>query len=167
MEAKEMVEKFNDFYGIMKASKNVCNMKLFGDVMHEMFAWFAENKPELAEGWLSKLESIKWHNYLTAKEADKIIEAMNPKSAWDKEQVMEGLQKLELPTEEAPYFNGNALYVTMSMIYSDSAKTIASIIGKPLAEIDDDTMMKAVYSLAMDKLKDKDGKFSVRYYFGL
>lgn len=167
MEAKEMVEKFDNFYGIMKASKDVCNMKLFGDVMHEMFDWFVENKPELAEEWLSKLESIKWNNYLTAKEADKIVEAMNPKPVWDKEQLMEGLQKLELPTEEVPYFNDNALYVTVSMVYSDSAKTIANIIGKPLAEIDDDTMMKAIYSLAMDKLKDVDGKFSVRRYFGL
>lgn len=102
-----------------------------------------------------------------AKEADKIVEAMNPKPVWDKEQLMEGLQKLELPTEEVPYFNDNALYVTVSMVYSDSAKTIANIIGKPLAEIDDDTMMKAIYSLAMDKLKDVDGKFSVRRYFGL
>lgn len=167
MEAKEMTGKFDELYGIMSASNKVKNMELFGCVMREMFDWLTTNKPDLAQEWLSKLESIKWNNYLTVKEAAKIVSEMTPKPAWTKEQLVDALQKLGLVTEESPYYNTNALYTTMSMVYSDSAQTIAKIIGKPLADIDNEIMVKAVYALALDKLKDADGKFCMRYYFGL
>ncbi len=167
METKEMTSKFDDLYGIMSSGDNVNNMELFGSVMREMFEWLTANKPELAQEWLSKLESIKWNNYLTSKEAAKIVSGMTPKPVWTKEQLMDTLQKLGLVTEETPYYNTNALYATMSMVYSDSAQTIANIIGKPLAEIGNETMVKAVYALALDKLKDVDGNYSVRYYFCL
>lgn len=55
----------------------------------------------------------------------------------------------------------------MNMIYSDSAQSIADIIGKPLAEIPAEQMVKAVHSLALDKLKDSDHRFHIRPYFGL
>lgn len=162
-----MNEKFDELYGLMSNNEQTGDMELFGGVMREMFVWFTANKPELATEWLSKLESIKWNNYLTAKEALKITSAMNPKPIWSKEQVVEALQKLGLAKEEAPYYNVNALYATMSMVYSDSAKTIAAIIGKPIEEIGNEKMVKAVYGLAVDKLKDPDGVFDARYYFNL
>lgn len=167
MEAKEMTSKFDELYEIMSSGDETSNMELFGSVMREMFEWFTTNNPELAQEWLFKLESIKWNNYLTAKEAAKVVSEMNPKPVWTKEQLVDALQKLGLVTEETPYYNTNALYATMSMVYSDSAQTIANIIGKPLAEIGNETMVKAVYALALDKLKDADGNFCVRYYFGL
>lgn len=162
-----MNEKFDELYGLMSSSDQTSDMELFGGVMREMFVWFTANKPELATEWLSRLESIKWNNYLTANEAAKIVGGMEPKPVWAKEQLMDALQKLGLATEECPYYNANALYAVMSMVYSDSAKTIAAIIGKPLEEISNETMIKAVYGLAVDKLKDPDGVFDVRYYFNL
>lgn len=167
MEQKEIITKFEELYGLMSASCKTEDRELFDKVMCEMFEWLAANQSALAQEWLSKLESIKWNNYLTTKEASKIVASMTPKPVWAKEQLMEALQKLGLATEEAPCYNGNALYVTVSMVYSDSAQTIAAIIGKPLSEIDNETMLKAVYALALDKLKDRDGVFNVRSYFSL
>ncbi len=70
------------------------------------------------------------------------------------------MQKHGYPLEEQPYYNQCALYVVMSMIYSDSFKTISKFMtGGDVFEV--------IYSLALDKLKDKDEQFNVRSYFGL
>lgn len=167
MEANGMTEKFDELYGIMSSGKEIGNMELFGSVMREMFGWFAVNNPEAAQEWLSKLESIKWNNYLTSKESAKVVASMSPKPVWAKDQLVDALQKLGLATEEVPYYNVCALYTAMSMVYSDSAQTIARIIGKPLADIDNETMIKAVHGLAVDKLKDADRVFDIRSYFSL
>lgn len=53
----------------------------------------------------------------------------------------------------------------MSMVYSDSSETIAAIIGKPVDEVETETMLTAVNNLALDKLTDKDGVFNIRTYF--
>lgn len=76
-------------------------------------------------------------------------------------------RQVGIVTHEEPYYNSCALWTTMNMIYSDSAQSIADIIGKPLAEIPAEQMVKAVHSLALDKLKDSDHRFHIRPYFGL
>lgn len=67
--------------------------------------------------------------------------------------------------EDSPYYNKYALFVTMNMIFSDSANTIAVIAGKTLQEITKDEMFADVHMLALDKLEDKDGNFAIRQYF--
>ena len=162
-----MKEQFHELYNIMATSNNVEFMRTFGNVHKEMMNWFIANKPEAAEEWLCKLESIKWHNYLTAKEAEKIVAAMKPAAPWARDAWKQTLEKMGIATSEEPYYNSCALWVTMSMIYSDSARTIADIIGKPLAEIPTEQLIKAIHSLAIDKLKDADRRFNIRSYFGL
>ena len=162
-----MKKKFTELYQIMATSENVEFMQTFGNVHKEMMNWFISNKPESAEEWLCKLESIKWHNYLTPKEAEKIVTAMKPAAPWSREAWKTTLDKMGIVTHEEPYYNSCALWTTMNMIYSDSAQSIADIIGKPLAEIPAEQMVKAVHSLALDKLKDSDHRFHIRPYFGL
>lgn len=162
-----MKKKFNELYQIMATSENVDFMRVFGNVHKEMMNWFIANKPEAAEEWLCKLESIKWHNYLTPKEAEKIVAAMKPTAPWSRDAWKTTLDKMGIVTSEEPYYNSCALWTTMNMIYSDSAQSIADIIGKPLAEIPAEQMVKAVHSLAIDKLKDADHRFHIRSYFGL
>lgn len=53
----------------------------------------------------------------------------------------------------------------MNMIYSDSMETIAKIKGKALENLSEEEIFIAVYMLALDKLKDKDGMFNIRAYF--
>ena len=167
MSTTEMKAKFESLYDYMASSRNVAYMHTFGMVHKEMMEWMIANKPDLANEWIEKLCSIKWHNYLTTKEADKIVSEMQPKAPWSRDVWKNALDEFGIVTEEEPYYNSCALWVVMNMIYSDSSATIANIIGQPLSEIPAEQMVSAVHSLALDKLKDADGRFNVRKYFGL
>ncbi len=162
-----MSEKFAMLYDTMATSKNPENMKVFGGVMSEMMAWAIQNKPDMAEEWIEALCAIKWKNYLTSKEAAKIVAEMNPKAPWSWQAWTDAMGSFGLIMEEMPYYNRCSMWAVMNMIYSDSAQTIAKLMGKPLAEVSDEEMVSAVHSLATDKLTDADGRFNVRTYFGL
>lgn len=161
----EQMNKFDELYAIMSASSNVEDMKLFGSVMRDMFKNMSERMPEKAEEYLEQLCAIKWDNYLTKKEADDIVAGMEPRPKWSKEQMKRELELKGLPHEEMPYYNWCALYTTISMITSDSGETLSKFaLG---VDADDKKMFELVYHLAVDKLKDKDGKFNIRKYFDL
>jgi len=66
---------------------------------------------------------------------------------------------IDEPIEKNPSYNKCALYVTMSMIDSDSGSTLKRIVS------DDLEYFKLLYSLAVDKLTDRDGVFDIRHYF--
>lgn len=70
------------------------------------------------------------------------------------------MEERGLDMEESPYYNKCALYVTMSMIHSDSIDTVRKYIGEG-------DVFGMVYDLAVDKLVDEDKRFNVRKYFGL
>ena len=144
----------------MANSNDPANMKAFGKVMTEMYMWYADNKTEAANEWLEKLSAIKWNNYLTPKEAEKIVSEMEPKAPWSREQWRAAMEQNGYSLEEEPYYNRCALWVTMNMIMSDSSATI----GKYVANGD---LFKLVHDLAVDKLTDADGRFSIRKYFSV
>ena len=155
-----MRNEFYDLYNMMANSKKVSYMHTFGVVHKEMMEWMIANKPELAQEWLSKLESIKWKNYLSPKEADDIIAKMEPAAPWSREQWRQAMEDHGYDLEEEPYYNRCALYVAMNMIMSDSSDTLKKYIG-------DSDLFEVVYDLALDKLLDIDGNFSIRLYFDL
>jgi hypothetical protein len=160
MTPEEMRKKFRELYQLMATSNNVAFMHVFGNVHKEMMEWFIQNKPAEAQEWLEKLCAIKWKNYLTHKEAEKIVAAMEPKAPWSMEQWKSAMMQSSLPTMQEPYYNPCALWVTMNMIMSDSADTLSKYVS-------DGNLFKVVHDLAVDKLMDKDGKFSIRTYFNL
>ena len=56
----------------------------------------------------------------------------------------------------------------MNKQYSDHAETIADkILKKPLSEIPAEQIVPGIYAMALDVLKDKDGVYNIRKYFGL
>jgi hypothetical protein len=165
MDTKELENKYRSLYEYMATSGKTDYMKLFGEVMNEMMNWMIDNKAEAASEWIDKLGAIMWHNYLTRREADKIISYMQPKAPWGYSTWQNVMDSLGLMTEEPPCYNSCALWVTMNMIYSDSSDTIAKIIGQPLESISQEKMVKSIYMLAVDKLKDKDHVFRIRHYF--
>lgn len=168
MTPEEMKKEFNALYDMMANSNKVEFMHTFGQVHKEMMDWFIANKPEMAQEWIEKLSSIKWKNYLTPKEAQKIVDGMNPKAPWSREVWNQAMKQLGLPTEEEPYYNPCALWVVMNQVYTDHAQTIAdNIIKKPLAEIPVEQIVPIIRALAIDLLKDKDGVYAIRSYFGL
>lgn len=160
-------EKYDALYEHMATSGKPENMKVFGRVMTEMMDWFIANRPDAAQEWVEQLCSVKWKNYLTQREAEKIVSGMSPKAPWPKDAWKNVLNNMGIATEEEPYYNECALWVTMCMVYSDSANSIARIIGAPLNNIPTEKMVEAVHALALDKLKDPDEVFGIRRYFGL
>ena len=160
MTQEEMLKEFYALYNLMANSQNVYFMHIFGMVHKEMMEWMIANKPEAAKEWLEKLESIRWKNYLTQKEAEKIVAGMQPRAPWNREVWKNAMQEAGYDIEKEPCFNSCALWVTMNMIMSDSSETLAKYVGN-------DNLLKVVHDLAVDKLTDKDEVFSVRRYFGL
>ena len=160
MTPDEMRNEFHALYNMMANSTNVAYMHIFGQVHKEMMDWMIQNKPEAAKEWLEKLESIKWDNYLTPKEAEKIVSEMKPSAPWSREKWREAMAQHGYEMEDEPCYNSCALWVTMNMIMSDSADTIKKYVGG-------DNLFSLVYDLAIDKLCDEDGKFSIRRYFSL
>lgn len=161
-----MLAQFNALYNKMANSHEVAYMAVFGNVHKEMFAWMAANKPDVAEEMLMKLEAINWNQYLTPKEAEAIIAKMDPKAPWSRDVWKQAMDSLGLPIEQQPCFNRCALYVEMNKMYSDFGDEIAALLGKPLVATDKD-IITACYKMAMKTLKDKDGIYNIRAYFGL
>ena len=163
-----MKEQYNMLYDYMAASRDPKNMKAFGHVMTEMMDVMIAKLPAEAEEMIQKLEAIRWHQYLTPKEAEAIVSKMKPEAPWKRDVWNNAMQSLGLPTEEAPYFNRCALWVEMNKQYTDHAQTIADkILNRPLAEIPAEQIVPGIYAMALDLLKDKDGVYDIRAYFGL
>ena len=160
MNTNELTEKYLGLYEYMSQSKNPENMKAFGRVMTLMMTDMISSNPSKAEEYINRLESIKWKNYLTPKEAEAIVAAMSPAAPWSREKWMATMQQYGLQLEKEPGFNRCALWVTMNMIMSDSSETLVKYVEAS-------NLFKAVYELAVDKLTDKDGKFSIRKYFSV
>ena len=139
-------------YDYMSASKNPSYMMVFGKVMTEMMNWMIFNEQEAAEKWIEKLDSIRWKNYLTSKEAEVIISNMEPSARWSKDTWKRVMESLGLPMEE---------------VYSDSAASIAKIMGVPMESVKEEDMVRATHTLAIDNLKDEDDVYSIRHYFRL
>ena len=161
-----MKERYMGLYDYMAQSRDPKNMKAFGTVMNEMMDYLITNKPDVAEDMIGKLESIRWKQYLTQKEAEKIAAAMDPKAPWSRETWKNTMDTLGIPVEEQPLYNRCALWVEMNKIYSDFGDEIASILGKPLSPADKD-IISACYKMALKNLKDKDDIYDIRRYFKL
>ena len=168
MTQEEMTKEFYALYNMMANSQNPAYMHVFGMATQEMFKWFVANKPELAQEWLEKLESIRWHQYLSQKEAEKIVDGMVPKAPWKRDVWKQAMTQFELPMEEEPYYNSCALWTEMNKQYSDHAETIArDILKKPLSEIPAEQIVPGIRAMALDLLKDKDHVYNIREYFHL
>lgn len=167
MDKQELKDKFHALYKYMSDSKDVENMKLFGKVMCEMMNKMIDEEPNAAVDFVEKLEAMKWYNYLTKTEAANIIAHMKPSAAWDYNGFANILSAIDGVVEKEPEYNKYALWTVMNMIYSDSGRTLAKLMGYEPASPSDTKLAKVIYSLSIDKLSDEDGVFDVRKYFGL
>lgn len=150
----------------MAQSQNPKNMKVFGNVMTDMMDVMIQKMPAEAEEMIDKLEAIKWKQYLTPKEAETIVSKMDPSAPWKRDAWKNTMESFGLPLEEQPAYNRCALWVEMNKIYSDFGENLAELIGKTLSPTDKD-IITACYKLALKNLKDKDGVYNIRKYFGV
>lgn len=162
--AQELKDRYTGLYDYMASSKEPKNMKTFGCVMTSMMDYLIQNKTDVAEEMIDQLESIKWHQYLTPKEADRIVAGMDPKAPWQRDQWKAAMESFGLPLEDAPFYNKYALWVEMNKVYSDFGDEIAALLGIPLTPTDKD-IISACYKMALKTLRDKDGVYNIRKYF--
>lgn len=162
-----MREEFKEIYDYIIHSEDEDKMRVLGKVTKSMMCKFIDSSPQQAREYLDMLQSVKWDNYLTEKEAQKIVGEMMPRPSWTRS-VWEGMMsKMGYPMHEEPCYNDNALYATMCMISSDSGETIANMLSASGISMDRERMFDFIYHLALDKLKDKDKMFNIREYFKL
>lgn len=166
MNAQELKDRYIGLYDYMAQSRDPKNMKTFGAVMTQMMDVMIQKMPDAAEEMVDKLESIKWHQYLTPKEAETIIAKMDPKAPWTRDQWKSAMESFSLPLEDVPYYNRCAIWVEMSKMCSDFGDEIAALLGKPLTPTDPD-IISACYKMALKTLKDKDGVYNIRKYFSV
>ena len=167
MDKAEMKQRWEELYDIMATSNNPKDMMLFGSVMKEMMERDINYDVVFAEQMLAKLCAVKWKNYVTQEEADKLVAKMQPQPGWNRDAWGRQMERMGLVTEEAPYYNRCALYLVMSMKASDCKGSIARLMGKMPPELTMDELTTGTYLLALDALKDADGRFEVRKYFGI
>ena len=158
MNPEVIMQKYDQLYAKMATSTNIHHMKLFGKVGRESMELIAKQMPARAEELLEQLCVVNWNNYLTPKEAESIVDRMEPTRPWPRDQWRAVMEQHRYVLEEEPYYNSCAMYVTMCMIYSDSLETLKRYTNG----VD---MFDFVHALAIDKLKDKDRVFNIREYF--
>lgn len=158
MTPEELKSEFAALYNMMATSHNPDFMRTFGNVHKEMMSWFIANKPSEAQEWIEKLSAIRWNNFLTQKEAQTIVDNMQPSAPWTRDQWKAAMKQHDFPLEKEPCYNSCALWVTMNMLMSDSSETMKKYV-------DEDNLFNMVYDLAIDKLTDKDKVFHIRDYF--
>ena len=167
MNTQEMIQKYTALYDKMSGSQKTENMMLFGRVMTEMMHTAIQKMPSEAAMWIDELQAIEWDNYLTPKEAERIVAQMQPAAPWGRDEWNKAMETYGLEKEDRPYYNSCALWVMMNAMYSDHSKTIAKILGMPLNDIDTETMLSAIYMLAVDKLKDIDAKVNIQHLYSM
>ena len=170
MTREERYQQFLDRYESIIRGGITGEMELLGEMTKRIMRWLINYEPEIAVAALSILdgeEDKEYHNCLSVHEASEIVRQMDPQPQWSLHQVLDMLKSAGYATDEPPYFNNYALATTMCMILSDSGQTLQRIIGSPSHPATNEELLASVYQLAVDKLKDKDGKFNIRKYFDL
>lgn len=166
-----MINRYDELYHKMKTSKDVKNMQAFGNAMSWFFVEMTKVHPDMAEKFLSHIESIEWANYLSQDESKNIgMRIVNQDGTkgfhWTYEVFTKAVESLGGKVEDKPYYNSYALYVTSCTIYSDHAMSIAMDMGYDApSKVPNEKMALSVYRKAVEKLKDVDGGFHVRKYF--
>jgi len=163
-------ELYQQFLSRYEAAINSGDMTRLGEMVQRVMRWLVAYEPDIAAQAIAILDgedSKECRNYLSGHEASEIVRQMEPQPQWPLRQVLDMLGNAGYATDDPPYFNNYALATTMCMILSDSGQTLQRIIGSPSHPATNEELLASVYQLAIDKLKDKDGKFNIRKYFDL
>lgn len=170
MTKEEKYQEFLDRYeGIIRGGITG-EMEQLGEMTKRVMKWLINFEPEIATAAISILDETgedNCRNYLTEQEARAIVNGMVPSPKWEFEQLEEMLRNAGMPTDEPPYFNRWALLTDMCRIQSDNFDTLKRIIGSPSHPATSEEMLAAIYQLALNDLRDVDGKFNIRKYFDL
>jgi hypothetical protein len=162
---RELIEKYDELYEDMASAKDPSKMIAFGEAEKWMFHQIAEKHPEIAERWLTKLESARWHNYLSKSEAEYItsnlINQDNTRGPhWSYDAFKGAVESLSGKMAVEPSYNCWALWTTANMLYSDHHRSTSEFVPR-------EQEPKFFYAMAVEKLKDVDRPKFIREYFDL
>lgn len=160
---EDVIKKYDELYDEMASSKDPRRMMAFGNAEKWIFSILAEAHPELAEKWVSRLESYNWNNYLSKKEAEEITARLVNQDGshgahWNYETFKEAVESLGGKMSDEPFYNCWALWVTANMHFSDHHDSASDFVP-------DDLMPRYFYNMAVESLKDVDRPKFVRDYF--
>jgi hypothetical protein len=160
---KDMIQQYESLYKMMEGSGNPSKMKVFGNAEKWAFAQISKTHPEIAKHWLSKIEAVRWYNYLCENEANEIVSKFvnqdgSEGGKWSMQEIASVVKTNGGKMREEPYYNEYALYATMNMLASDHWESVSAFVAE-------DTIPTFIYSMALEKLKDVDHKEFVRPYF--
>ena len=165
METKDIMERFDEVYDNMVASKDVKKMHELGKAFCWLMSQVSASNPKHSREVVEKLEASAWNNYLSENEADEIVsQFVNQDGAkgakWSYSQFVQLVERIDGVIEDKPYYNKYALWVTVNMIYSDHYRALRDFVGE-------EEIPKAIYRLSVEKLHDPDRPCFIRPYFGL
>lgn len=170
---EEMINKFHQIYEKMASSKNVEDMKIFGQSAMKMYEKVAAMSPNTAKEWLEHLEPIMWCNYIGMEKAKEIAgNLVNQDGSkgphWPMDVFFNVVARLGGKIEDEPAYNRYALWLVANAHYSDFAVSTAMDMGyKSVAEAPEEKMALSMYRKAVESLKDVDRKHYVRDYYRL
>jgi hypothetical protein len=107
----------------------------------------------------------EYKNYLTEKEARKIVDRFENfdgtrGAKWPSSVMFEAIERLGGRRSEKGRYNEWAMFVEMNNMHSDYGGVIMTLVQG-------DAYAKACYMMAVAKFNDRDGKHTIREYFGL
>ena len=110
MDREQLIARYEELYDKMKESKDVKNMKIFGEAATYYFKEMAKMHPEMAMSWLSHLEAMFWNNFLSETEAVNIGKTMINEDGvqgfhWSHDTFVSAVKQLGGKPEEKPYSN--------------------------------------------------------------
>lgn len=158
-------ERYLELYEDMAKSGMPEKMKVFGEAEKWAFGKMLETSPKTAEQWVDKLEAMNWNNYLSKAEADEIVaKFINQDGSrgahWSYDAFKNAVESLGGKMSEEPFYNCWALWVVANMLYSDHVQSVSLFVPK-------EDLPKVFYTMAVEKLKDRDRPRFVRHYFGV
>lgn len=161
----ELIEKYDELYEDMASAKDPRKMMAFGEAEKWVFHQMAQKHPEMAEKWLTKLESAKWHNYLSQSEAEEIAARLVNQDGsrgphWDYDTFKGAVESLGGKIKEEPFYNCYALWIMACALWSDHHKALMEFVPK-------EQEPKVYYLMAVEKLKDVDYPKFIRKYYDL
>lgn len=160
----KLIQQYLNMYEDMETSKDPKKMKVFGEVEKWGFKEMVSSAPQKAQQWIDKLEAgLYWNNFLSRSEADEIVGSLIGQDGsrgahWSYDVFRNAITALGGKMSDEPYYNCYALWAVANMLFSDHAKSASEYVPK-------EDMPKYFYSLAVEKLKDRDRINFVRDYF--
>ena len=171
MNAEEMKSRYDYLYNLMKSSKDVDKMQIFGKAEHRMFNKLVNSNPSMAKEWLEMLETVLWSNYLTEDQAEKLAEKIINQDGstgpyWPMDVFFSVVPKLGGHLEDEPHYNKYALWLVANAHYSDFARSTAEDMGYATpAEVPAEKMALSMYKKAVESLKDPDRLHYISDYY--